>query len=456
TALREVALRYGIWQELRLDGRVLLATLLLSIVVSILFGLAPASQAADVNIRDALLEGGSVAGKRSHWLRRVLVLAEVSLSLVLLIGAGLLVRTLLYLQHLDPGFDGTGVVTVSASLQDARYSTSESVNRLYRETLETIRRMPGVQTAAVGLHVPYQRWLNDGVRVDSRTVGTSLNYVTPGYFEALRIPLKAGRVFDEGDTPGSAPVAVVNSTFVRKFLKGQDPLAGVLNGKTHIVGVVGDLQQQPGLAQTGPIVQEPEMYIPAAQFSSAGFQMAHTWYSPSWVVRARGGQAAIARSIESAISRVDPQLPIATVHSMTDERNLALQAERINAELLGTLAALALVLALIGVYGIAAQTVTERTREFGIRMALGSSLAGLMWDAVAPGMLLTAAGVLIGGTLAAGSAGLLRSLLWGIQPLDTNTFLLMAIVLIGVSAAASLFAAFRVTRLTPATVLRQT
>jgi predicted permease len=454
-ALREVVLRYGIWQELRLDTRVLLATLLLSVVVSILFGLAPASQAADVDIRDALLEGGSVAGKRSHWLRRGLVLAEVSLSLVLLIGAGLLVRTLFYLQHLDPGFDGTGVVTVSASLQDARYGNSDSVNLLYRETLDAIRRTPGVEAAGAGLHVPYQRWLNDGVRVQGEVVGTSINYVTSGYFEALRIPVKAGRVFDERDTSTSIPVAIVNSTFVRKFLKGQDPLGGVLDRKVHIIGVVGDLQQQPGLAKTGPIVREPEIYYPATQFSSAGFQMAHSWYSPSWVVRTTGGQAAIARTIESSISRIDPQLPVATVHSMADERNLALQSERVNAGLLGILAALALVLALIGVYGIAAQTVTERTREFGIRMALGSSLAGLMWDAVAPGMLLTTAGVLIGGTLAAGTAGVLKSLLWGVQPLDTRTFLFMAVILIGISGAASLFAAFRVARLTPATVLRQ-
>ena len=455
-ALQKVVIRYGIWQELRLDTRVLLATLLLSVVVSILFGLAPASQAAGVDIRDALLEGGSVAGTRSHWLRRGLVLAEVSLSLVLLIGAGLLVRTLLYLQHLDPGFDGTGVVTVSASLQDARYGDSDSVNRLFRESLDTIRRTPGVESAGVGLHVPYQRWLNDGVRVQGEVVGTSINYVTPGYFEALRIPVKSGRVFDERDSSTSVPVALVNSTFVRKFLKQQDPLAALLDGKIHIVGVVGDLQQQPGLARTGPIVQEPELYYPATQFSSAGFRMAHTWYSPSWVVRATGGQAAIARTVESAISRIDPQLPVAAVHSMIDERNLALQSERVNAGLLGILAALALVLALIGIYGIAAQTVTERTREFGIRMALGSSLAGLMWDAVAPGMLLTATGVVIGGTLAAGSVGVLKSLLWGIQPLDTRTFFLMALALVCVSAAASLFAAFRVARLTPATVLRQT
>jgi predicted permease len=457
-ALQKVVLRYGIWQELRLDTRVLLATLVLSLVVSILFGLAPASQAGRVDVRDALLEGGSVAGRQSHWLRRSLVLAEVSLSLVLLIGAGLLIRTLLYLQHLEPGFDGTGVVTVSASLEDARYAESESVNRLYRETLDTIRKTPGVEAAGVGLHVPYQRWLNEGVRVrgvpGNETV-TSLNYVTPGYFEALRIPIRTGRVFDERDTSTSLPVAIVNATFVRKYLKGQDPLTGLLDGKTHIIGVAGDLQQQPGINKTGPIVREPEMYVPAAQFSSGGFQMAHTWYSPSWVVRTTGNQAAIVRSIESTISRADPQLPVATVHSMTDERNLALQSQRVNAGLLGILAALALTLALIGVYGIAAQTVTERTREFGIRMALGSSLAGLMWDAVAPGMFLTATGVVIGGTLAAGAAGVLKSLLWGVQPLDVRTFLLMGLILLAVSGAASLFAVFRVVRLTPATVLRQ-
>ncbi|HVY91379.1 MAG TPA: FtsX-like permease family protein, partial [Bryobacteraceae bacterium] len=460
-AVRKIVFRFGIWQEVRLDTRVLLATLVLSIVVSILFGLAPAAQAARVEIRDALLEGGSfgVAGMRSHWVRRGLVLAEVSLSLILLVGAGLLIRTLLYLQHLDPGFDGTGVITVSASLQDARYGESESVNRLFRETLDTIRSTPGVEAAAVGLHVPYQRWLNEGVRVGHESgndsVETSLNYITPGYFEALRIPVKAGRAFDERDTSTSMPVAVVNSMFVRKFLKGQDPLSTLLDGKTHIVGVVGDLQQQPGLSRTGPIVQEPEMYVPATQFSSAAFQMAHTWYSPSWIVRVRGGQAAIPRAIEAAISRFDSHLPIATVHSMADERNLALRSESVNAWLLSILAALALVLALVGVYGIAVQTVAERTREFGIRMALGSSLAGLMWDAVAPGMLLVAVGVIVGGTLAAGSAGVLKSLLWGVRPLDIRTFLLMALILIAVSGAASVFAAFRIARLTPSTVLRQ-
>ena len=465
-ALQAVVVRYGIWQELRLDSHVLLATLFLSLLVSVLFGLAPAFQATGVDIRAALLEGGSlgVAGERSHWLRHTLVLAEVALSLVLLVGAGLLIRTLLYLQHRDPGFDGTNVVAASASLEDARYNESDSVNRLYRESLDAIRATPGVEAAAVGLHVPYQRWLNDGVRIAGNSsspiedYGTALNYVTPGYFEVLRIPVREGRVFDERDAANSVPVAVVSATFVNKYLKGRDPLTCALGSgplTLQIVGVVGDLQQQPGLMRSGPIALEPAMYVPATQFSSAGFRMAHTWYSPSWVVRATGGRAQIARTIEKAIAAVDPQLPVATVHSMTDERDAALQSERINAWLLGILAALALSLALVGIYGIAANAVAERTREFGIRMALGSSTARLMWDAVAPGMLLSAAGVTIGGLLAAASVGVLKGLLYGVRPFDESTFLVMAGVLIGVSGIASLIAALGVARLAPANVLRQ-
>src|SRR6266446_6490204 len=466
--LQTVVARYGIWQELRLDSRVLLATTLVSLSVSFLFGLTPALQAARVDVRESLLEGGSraVVGGRSHWLRRTLVLAEVALSLVLLVGAGLLIRTLLHLQHLDPGFDGTNVLTASASLQDARYRESASVNRLFRDSLEEIRKIPGVAAAAVGLHVPYQRWLNSAAKVRTSSasleteIGTSVNYVTPGYFEVLRIPVRAGRVFDNRDTEGSIPVAMVNETFARKFLKGQDALNGYIVGgqvtrQRQIVGVVSDLQQQPGLTRSGPITQEPAMYIPAAQFSSEFFRMAHTWYSPNWVVRATGRRGEIARGIERAIAGVDPALPVASFHSMIDERDSALKSQRINAWLLGALAALALSLALVGVYGMVANSVVERTREFGIRMALGSSLERVIWDAVAPGMFLAAAGVATGGLLAAGSVRILKGLLYGVQPIDVPTFLVMASALIVISALASLIPALGLVRLAPASVLRQ-
>jgi predicted permease len=464
--LQTVVTRYGIWQELRLDSRVLLATTLVSLSVSFLFGLTPALQAARVDVRETLLEGGSraVVGGQSHWLRRALVLTEVALSLVLLVGAGLLIRTLLHLQHLDPGFDGTNVLTASASLQDARYRESGGVNRLFRDSLEAIRKIPGVAAAAVGLHVPYQRWLNSGARVRGSSasldteIGTSMNYVTPGYFEALRIPVRAGRVFDERDTEDSMPVALVNETFARKFLKGQDALTSyIVGGKAarQIVGVVSDLQQQPGLSRSGPIVQEPALYIPATQFSSDAFRMAHTWYSPNWVVRGTGRRQEIAGGIERAIAGVDPLLPVASFRSMIDERDSALKSERTNAWLLGTLAGLALLLALVGVYGMVANSVVERTREFGIRMALGSSRGRVVWNAVAPGMLLSAAGVAIGALMAAGSVRLLKGLLYGVPPIDTPTFLTMASALIVISALASLIPALRLVRLAPASVLRQ-
>ena len=253
------------------------------------------------------------------------------------------------------------------------------------------------------------------------------------------------------------PVAMVNETFARKFLKGQDALSGYIGGQAprQIVGVVSDLQQQPGLTRSGPIAQEPAMYIPAAQFSSEYFRMAHTWYSPNWVVRATGRRSEIARGIERAIAGIDPALPLASFHSMIEERDSALKSQRINAWLLGTLAALALSLALVGVYGLVANSVVERTREFGIRMALGSSVGRLIWDAVAPGMLLSAAGVATGGLLAAGSVRALKGLLYGVQPIDAPTFLAMASALIVVSLLASLIPALGLVRLAPAGVLRQ-
>jgi predicted permease len=465
-ALQAAVARYGIWQELRMDRPVLLATALVSLLVSLLFGLAPIVRAVRVNVREALFEGGSrsVVGGRSDWLRRTLVLAEVAMSLMLLVGAGLLIRTLLNLQHLDPGFDGTNVLTATASLQDARYRENENINRLFSDSLEAIRKEPGVESAAVGLHVPYQRWLNSGAKIRGRfatvenEIGASMNYVTPGYFEVLRIPVRAGRVIDERDRQNSMPVALVNESLAHKFLKGQDPLTGfIIDGKTirQIVGVVGDLQQQPGLSRSGPIVTEPAIYIPAAQFSSGAFQLAHTWYSPNWVVRATGRREVIARAIERAISGVDPLLPVAQFRSMIDERESALGSQRLNAWLFGGLAALALSLALVGVYGVVANSVVERMREFGIRIALGGSLRRVIWEPVAPVVLLSIGGVAIGGLLAVVSVRVLKGMLYGVQPADAPTFVIMGSALIAISAVASLIPALSLARLAPADVLRQ-
>jgi predicted permease len=464
--LQSVTADYGIWQVLRLDGRVLLATAVLTCFVSVLFGLAPALQATRVDVRTTLLEGGSrgVAGGGSHWMRRALVLTEVALSLILLVGAGLLVRTLLHLQHLDPGFDGTNVLTATASMEDARYREKDQINRLFQDTLQGIRAIPGVQAAAVGLHLPYQRWVNSGVNVRGGAespvvqVMTSMNYVTPGYFEALHIQMRSGRAFDDHDSENATPVALVNETFARKYLKNYDPLDSFLMntaGPRHIVGVVPDLQQQPGLEVTGPIVQEPAVYLPATQFSTGNFQMVHTWYAPSWIVRSAGKREDVARAVEQAIASVDPMLPVAHFRSLVDERNTALKSQRSNAWMFGLLAVLAMALALVGVYGIVANSVAERTREFGIRTALGSSLISVIRDALLPGVVLSVSGVVIGGAIAAASVKVIKGLLYGVQPIDPLTFLLVGAALITVSALASLLPALTLVRLEPSSVLRQ-
>lgn len=455
---RTVAQRYGVWQEVQLDLRVVTATMAVTLVTSLLVGMAPALQAFRVDVRAALSEGGSrgIAGAQSHMVRRGLVVVEVALGLVLLVGAGLLTRTLLYLQGLNPGFDSKNVVSASVSLQDARYRTPASVNRLFQQTLAEIRAMPGVEGAAVGLHVPYQRWLNSGVSVGERRGGTTMNYVTPGYFEVLRIPIVTGRGIAEVDTAEALPVTVVNQFFVRQYLDGRDPIGAEVKfggEKRRIVGVAGNVQQRPGLRQTGPLDHEPAAYIPAAQFD--GFEMAHTWFSPSWIVRTRGPQAEISLAMQSAVEKVDPLLPLASFRSLDGERDLALRSQRGNAAIIGLLAALSLVLAVVGIYGLIANLVVERTRELGIRITLGATMSNVIWSAAAPGVLLSVAGALIGAALSAGVTRFLKAFLYGVQPMDAFTIVSMAVLLIGAGLVASLIPALRLLNLNPASALRE-
>lgn len=458
-----IAADYGIWQELKLDARVFLGTALLALLTSFLFGVAPAIQAVRTDVRNTLLEGGTygVAGNRSHWLRRILVTAEVALGLFLLVGAGLLVRTLIHLQNLSPGFDGANVLAASASLQDTRYKTADRVNQLFRDSLDRIRTIPGVEGAAVGLHLPYQRWLNNGIKIpgrEPRQVMTTSNYVTPGYFDVLRIPVRAGRVIDERDTATSEPVAVINETFARTLLQDQDPLASYIESgseKVRIIGIVSDLQQRPGLKGTGPLDREAQMYVPSTQLKDQGVQLTHTWFSPSWVVRATGPRAQTVKEIEQAVATIDPMLPIASFQSMVDQRDKALGGHRLITYLLGSLAILALLLTIVGIYGLIAHSVIERTREFGIRISLGASLSEVIRAAAIPGVILSIAGTGIGAALAAAGVRVMKGVLYGVQPFDPPTFLIAAIGLLAVSIIASLVPAVGLIRLDPARVLRQ-
>jgi predicted permease len=456
----------NVWQPVELNWRVLAAIGCASIAAGILFGLYPALIASRLQIRAALGEAGrAVAGGRNPWPRRLLVASEVALGVVLLVGAGLLIRTFAHLRGLNPGFDAHNVIAAQLSLQDARYATSQAVNRLFDQSLARMRELPGVDSAAVTLSLPYERALNDGFRrldgrhTDTEQQITNMFYVTPEFFRVLRIPLLRGRVFTNADSSTSGPAVVVSESFVRMYLRGDDALGRHLDlgggGPCEIVGVVGDIQQKSGWGGDAPLSATPDIYVPSTQVNDKFLQLVHVWFSPSWIVRTSGPSEGAIAGMQRALEAVDPRLPFAGFHSMQDVRYRALAQERFQAALLGALAGLALLLAAVGIYGLIASSVAERTRELGIRLALGATVAQAMRSVALPGVALALAGVLAGSVLAGFASQLLRHLVWGVQPGDPLTFAAVGIGLLGVAAAASFLPALRVTRLNPAETLRQ-
>jgi predicted permease len=448
-----------------IDLRVLAVTGFVAAITALLFGIYPALEASGVDIRSAMAEGSrSVAGTSRRLPRRLLVAGEVALALVLLAGATLLVRTLLYLQNQPAGFDGRGVIAATFSLQDARYTTNEKMDALFRSGLDRIRRIPGVESAAVGLHMPYERALNLPSRLmetrNPENLITSSMYVTPDYFQVLRIALRDGRVFSDSDTAKSRPVAVVNEAFVRHYLRSDEPVGRhlrLMGGEPReIVGVVADVRQRPGWGDSfAPVDAVPNVYVPETQFGDVGVLMVHTWFSPSWIVRAHGDDAALRRSIQEAVSAADPLLPIASFRTVASIRAKSLQFQSLMATLLGALAGLAMLLAILGVYGLTANAVAERTREIGIRMALGADRVSAINTAALPGIRLAIIGTVAGLIGALAAARLLASFVWGMRATDPATLLGVSILLIAVAAMASIVPALRILRMNAADVLRQ-
>jgi len=455
----------GIHQQILLDARVLALTAGVSLAASLLPGLAPALDASRINIHSTLIEGGGrgIAGRRRHWPRRLLVIGEVALGFVLLAGAGLLIRTFAYLHNLRPGFDPANLITARLSLQDARYAAAPSVNRFFEESLARIRQLPGVESAAVALSLPYQRALNtpfrrlDGPNVDGKMEVANFSYVTPDYFRTLRIPILRGRALSAADGPRAAGAAVVNEAFVRKYLAHQEPLGSHLDfGESReIVGVVGDVQEKAGWGDFGPLGKIPAVFVPVAQVSGKALQLWHTWFSPSWIVRASGPQEGLIAGIERAVETLDPQLPFAAFRTMDDVRSRSLSEQRFQATLLAILAGLALLLAAVGIYGLIAHSVVERRRELGIRLALGATLGQAVRAAALPGITLALAGVALGCLLAAFAVQVLRRLVWGVSPADPATFVAVAFGLLLVAAASSYLPALGVARIHPAATLRE-
>jgi hypothetical protein len=285
-----------------------------------------------------------------------------------------------------------------------------------------------------------------------------MTYVTPAYVGTLRIPLVRGRVFTDADAANAAPAIVVNQAFVARSSPDRDPIGRQLlvSGATRtIVGIVGDIQQKAGWGNFGPVAAVPASYIPAGQTSDAFLKMVHAWFAPSWFVRLQGPRDGIVGDMQRAVEAVDPLLPFAKFRTVDDVRGEAVAMQRAQAMLLGALAGLALLLAAVGLYGLVANGVAERTRELGIRMALGASSPQTIVSAALPGFLLALAGVAIGGVAARLGASTLRHLVWGVSVADPLTFAVAIGVVLAVAAVAALVPALRIVRLNPIRALRR-
>jgi predicted permease len=465
--LRRYSEMLGIWQDVELNARVLAATAAIALATSVLFGLAPALAAARSDVRAALSEGGArgVAGSRRLWTRRLLVPLEVALGFVLLTSAGLLLRTFANMNDQQAGFDPSGVLTARMSLQDARYRDPAKANLLAEQTLARIHALPGVDAAALALHLPYERPVNLGMRrLDGPQVDpehqyqmTNFSYITPEYFRVMRIRLLRGREFSAADGPQAQPVAMVDESFARRYFPNTDVLGrhlGMFNRAWTVVGVVANVPHHAGFGNFEKPVPSPAVYISVAQTPGPLFETVHTWFSPSWVVRGSVPPRDLIAGVTRSMEAVDPLLPLSGFEPMAELRAGSMRGHRFMAVLLGSLAALALLLAFVGIYGLVANSVAVRTRELGIRMALGAGASRVIRTVVTPGVALALAGVAVGCGLAMPATRLLESLLFGVTAGDPATYASVALCLLLAALAASIIPALRIARLNPAETLR--
>lgn len=437
-----------------LDGRVLAFTLTASVLTSVLFGMFPALAVRKVDLRSSMASRSVLGGDRLR-LRQVLIASEVALTVLLLAGSGLLIRTLIHLQTLPPGFNASGVMTAKASLDDARYHDPAAFNKLLSESTAAMNRIPGVQNAAVGLSLPYERALNDQVTLSAdHQVQADALYVSPGYFETLQIPLLAGRTFTAGDGPNTQHIAIINRTFARKFFPGENPVGRTVNKDVVIVGVVSDIQLSSGLNPSAPLQTEETIYIPATQVDPNLLAVVHVWFQPSWIVRTAAPVEGLTAQMQRALASVDPSLPFSGFYSMADLQAETLSTQRIEVALLSAMAGLALLLSTVGIFALVANIVAQRTREIGIRLALGSTVRRAMFQIGGPGMRASAVGLIAGLMLCAVALRAMRSVLYGVSVYDAPTIATVVLTLVAVTLLATVVPTLRIARIDPARTLR--
>jgi predicted permease len=446
--------------EVTVDLPVLFFTLGVAVATGVLVGFAPLMHTRVKGLVVALKEGGAkgaTSGARHH-VRRGLVMAEVALAVMLVIGAGLLLRTVYNLTKVDGGFDRSRVVTFSMTLPQA---TSEAATRLrtYQGLLEKLRAVPGVQGASAMTGLPPTRPLNandtdiDGYTAPPEGPYENVDYyqgVMAGYFETMGIPIVQGRSFERADAASTGRVAIVNETMVNTFWKGKNPIGqrlrpccGDQNPWFTVVGVAKDVKQGGIDQKTGT-----EFYQYIEQFPGAPETV-------NVVLRTTLSPNALAQTIERAVRDADRSVPVVRLQGMDGVFAESIRRPRLLAQLIGGFAGLALLLAAVGTYGVLSYMVAERRREIGIRLALGADQSRVLGQVMKQGLLLTAVGITAGLAGALGLNRLITSLLFGVQPTDAATMLAVVGTIAGVAVVACWVPAWRAARLDPNVVLRE-
>src|SRR5437660_662243 len=446
-------------QTISIDGKVLVFTALLALLTGIVFGLAPAMHASHSNLNDSLKEGGrdSAIGKKGNRLRDLLVVGEVAVSFILLIGAGLLINSFLHLRNLDPGFRADHLLTMKVDLSELRYPDGERRSVFFDEVLRRIRALPGVQSVAVAGNLPFT-YNGDSMSIAVEGIpdpppgqwpDVIYRAIGPGYFSTMGIPMIRGRDFTDQDKADSKNVVVISEKTAQHYWPGKDPIGKRLKpGATtsdvpwrEVIGVVKDVRQNDFIAQP-----KMQMYFAYRQLKDLA--------ANALIVRTSVEPMSLATSIRDAIWAVDKDQPVANVDTMDHIVSEAIARQRFSMLLLGIFAALALILAAVGIYGVMSYSVAQRIHEIGIRMALGARRTDVLKMIVNQGLKLVSIGMMLGLAAAFLLTRVLQSLLFGISATDPVTFFGISLVLLAVAILASYLPALRATKVDPIIALR--
>ncbi len=451
------------------DWRVLVFTVAVALVTALLFGLIPAIQVSRADLSATLKEGASRSGSgfRQNKARTVLVVSEIALALVLVIGAALLIRTSLALQAVQPGFNAHNVITMRMSLAGQRYLRSANVEQLVAEGTARIQALPGVMSASATCCTPLEGGYNLPFLVVGRPLdngpfhgGGGWQTISPHFFDVFKIPILRGRDINASDNGAGAPVVIINQTMAKKYWPKSDPLndriwigKGLMAELTEekprrIVGIVGDVRD--GALNRDP---EPSMYIPNAQVPDA-LNVLNLRLTPiAWVTRSQTDPARLSAAIQEQLRQASG-LPVSDIRTMDEVIARSTSRQRFNMILMSIFGGSALFLAAIGVYGLMAYAVEQRTQEIGIRMALGAQSGDVRKMVVMQGLIFSLLGVVLGTSAAFGLARLIATFLFGVKPWDPTVFVAVPVVLTLIALIAVLIPAIRATKIDPMTALR--